>query len=347
MTELKENIKWIWDRSLDIFNQFDVHDGLVELKQIAAQRAKQRRKRKIFYLSAAAVAALLVIVAGLYTFTIDRQIYSISGSLQSQVIKFGEEDFVIKVENRIFINEFTSGSLEIKDGEVCIYHSAGREVIATSSNADVLLHIPKGMRYNVTLEDGSEIWIGSNSSLSFPVRFSEVNREVKADGHLYFQVNSSKTPFTVAINEDVSIRVYGTIFSFDSNRQPGEINAYLNEGSIAFKIGETEHLMLPNQKLVYNTRNRSVVTDEIEAHKGIYWKERCLHFNNVSLEDLAREISDWFNVSVQFHDKNINDIVYTGNIPDFLNLNEITEILNATKQVNAKYKNNVIHFYSN
>ena len=50
------------------------------------------------------------------------------------------------------------------------------------------LYIPKGGEYSLQLPDGSRVWLNSETTLRFPVRFLKDKREVYLCGEAYFKV---------------------------------------------------------------------------------------------------------------------------------------------------------------
>lgn len=75
------------------------------------------------------------------------------------------------------------------------------------------LMVPPGGEYNLTLADGTNVWLNSGSELKFPVRFAGNVREVYLKGEAFFEVVSdSLHPFSVKAGE-AEIKVVGTAFN--------------------------------------------------------------------------------------------------------------------------------------
>src|SRR5690606_27547769 len=78
------------------------------------------------------------------------------------------------------------------------------------------LATPKGGTYQVTLPDGSNVWLNSASSLTYPSEFGDQPRVVELEGEAYFQVATwqpsgsvDKVPFVVKTHGQ-EIEVLGT-----------------------------------------------------------------------------------------------------------------------------------------
>ena len=53
--------------------------------------------------------------------------------------------------------------------------------------------VPAGQRINITLVDGTNVWLNARTSLSYPVKFGKNNRQVVLDGEAYFDVTKDKS----------------------------------------------------------------------------------------------------------------------------------------------------------
>ena len=81
------------------------------------------------------------------------------------------------------------------------------------------IHVPAGQRAEVTLADGTHVWLNSRSTLKFSEQFSANTRNVELDGEGYFSVqHNEKSPFTVQTPK-YTIQVLGTEFNVNAARK--------------------------------------------------------------------------------------------------------------------------------
>ena len=60
---------------------------------------------------------------------------------------------------------------------------------------------PRGGQFQLTLPDGSQVWLNAESSITYPTAFAEKERKVTITGEAYFEIAKDKTkPFIVAVS---------------------------------------------------------------------------------------------------------------------------------------------------
>ncbi len=86
----------------------------------------------------------------------------------------------------------------------------------TMTIKDLVVTVNKGQKTNVTLPDGSLVWINSDSKLSYGSRFDTKERFVILEGEAYFDVAYDKNrPFIVEA-KGMRIKVHGTEFNVNT-----------------------------------------------------------------------------------------------------------------------------------
>src|SRR5690606_20057056 len=73
---------------------------------------------------------------------------------------------------------------------------------------------PRGRQFNLTLPDGSRVWLNAASSIRYPTAFPGTERHVEITGEAYFEVvGNPDKPFRVSLDDTTSITVLGTRFN--------------------------------------------------------------------------------------------------------------------------------------
>ena len=78
----------------------------------------------------------------------------------------------------------------------------------------------KGQMANITLPDGSRVWLNSNTRIEYSQHFDD-KREVQIDGEAYFEVvRNTGRPFIVYTPDDEQVEVLGTKFYVSGQLTP-------------------------------------------------------------------------------------------------------------------------------
>ncbi|MCK9304001.1 MAG: DUF4974 domain-containing protein [Bacteroidales bacterium] len=340
----KDNIDWIWDRCIDINSSYDPQENFKKLTNLLKERKRFRTRKRLIYLSISVSAVLLLVFAMVSDLFTNKP--APDREFTSQELITDKNNFIIRIGERTFVNMFMNSRMSVEKNNIIFWEGKRKETISTSGKELIQINVPAGKRYSVTLGDGSNIWLASNSSITFPSIFSERGRTIKATGHIFFEIEKAVMPFKVDLKENLSVIVYGTIFNVKYYSDLHKMGICLNEGKVSLKIGDNENVLMPNQSLQYDISNKIISTKEIDSGENIFWKNGSFYFNDVLLENLAKELSGWFNVSVCFHTERIKTLKFSGNIPDNLGLEEIIDVLNAARTFRCEYINGVIHLYN-
>jgi ferric-dicitrate binding protein FerR (iron transport regulator) len=223
-----------------------------------------------------------------------------------------------------------NGSLAQQGGTKIIKVQAGSLVYQTgTSNNDQIsyntLVIPRGGYYNVTLPDGTKVWLNAASSLRFPSSFSGNSREVELHGEAYFEVAANKKmPFYVSINQ-TSVQVLGTHFNINGYDDEGSIRTTLLEGAVKFRYGSDEKLIRPGQEAIYSRQARSATVQQADTNQVMGWKNGFFEFDNLDLPAIMRLIARWYNVDVSYH--STRKIELTGSLSRRSKLEEVLQLL--------------------
>lgn len=207
------------------------------------------------------------------------------------------------------------------------------------------LHVPAGQRAQITLQDGTEIWLNAQSTLKYPSRFSKKNRKVEIIGEAFFDVAKEKNrPFIVS-SHDIEIEVLGTQFNVYSYPGTDYIQTELIEGSLRLyeKGSENESITLkPNEQVVI--QGDIMVVNDIINPDHILWKNGIYSFNNERLIVIIEKLQLYYDVKIVVEDPEIFDVRYTGKFRQCDGIDEILRILQKIQsfKINRDRENNLI-----
>lgn len=120
------------------------------------------------------------------------------------------------------------------------------------------IRVAKGERIQMMFQDGTRVYINSDSWLKYPKKFGLSKREVFLVGEAYFVVaKNKKRPFIVNLNGP-SVHVLGTSFDVQAYPENKDIVICLDEGHVNLTLSSAkEYPLLPGEKLIYNKESDS------------------------------------------------------------------------------------------
>jgi len=195
-----------------------------------------------------------------------------------------------------------------------------------------------GIISKVTLPDGSEVWLNSGSTLSYPVRFTKNKREVSLNGEAYFKVVSDKTNrFEVVAGDEAFVSAYGTEFNVKAYDDESMIKATLVEGNIeVFKASSTQkHKVTPGEQLIFDKEKSLFEKKEVNLAVVTGWKDGKMIFRRADMAEIIRRLSRKFNVDIQLEGEELYNYEYSATFTNE-SLNEILYLLEKSAPIRCR-----------
>ena len=203
---------------------------------------------------------------------------------------------------------------------------------------------PLGGTYQITLSDGTRVWLNAGSSLKFPATFTGRERRVELQGEAYFEVAKVLKPERISFivtTDKQQVEVLGTHFNINSYIDESNTKTTLLEGSVRVSLlGEksiANHdiaTLLPNQQSVVNSTG--ILVKQINAEEAVAWKNGYFDFNEEKLENIMNKISRWYDVTVIYENPALKEQTFTGNISKFTKVSEVLKKLALSKVLQFK-----------
>jgi Fe2+-dicitrate sensor, membrane component len=174
------------------------------------------------------------------------------------------------------------------------------------------IRVPAGQRVELTLTDGTNVWLNAGSTFTFPNNFSSEKREVLLDGEGYFQVKkNNKKPFVVNTSS-YGIRVLGTEFNVMAYDKSSLFDVSLLSGSVeVFSDVTHEKIQLQPNKRVYK-KNDKLETEPIEHFDHLLWKEGIISFDDEPVDSMVSQLELYFDIRIFIQNEAFKKKRYTG-----------------------------------
>ncbi len=195
-------------------------------------------------------------------------------------------------------------------------------------NHDTILKESQDTMVQLTLPDGSEVWLNHHSRLAYQDNFNDENRIVKLEGEAFFEVKkNTRKPFIIQTSQ-AQIGVLGTSFNVHAYASSSQTEVFVVTGLVNFasiensntgitlKPGETGTLSKGNKYVALSTENKNALA----------WKEKRLSFKKTSLRDVVESLEEYFKIDIEVKNNDALRCRFTGSFNE-PTLEEIIEAL--------------------
>lgn len=173
------------------------------------------------------------------------------------------------------------------------------------------IHTKPGVRTNIQLSDGTNVWLNDGTVLKYPEHFKGKTRTVHVDGEAYFEVESNKNKPFVVENPLMNTVVTGTKFNINAYSEDQFFEATLLEGKIHLQSETNEIELEPDQQIQYNAIANKMVRKSVNASNSAAWIHGKLIIYNEKLSVAIMKISRLYNVPIVIKDSKLNDYELT------------------------------------
>ncbi|MGN6416501.1 MAG: FecR domain-containing protein [Pseudobacter sp.] len=182
------------------------------------------------------------------------------------------------------------------------------------------MQTPRGRQFQLTLPDGTRVWLNAMSSIRFPVSFPGNSREVSISGEAYLEVEKDAArPFIVHSN-GITTEVLGTAFNVNAYGDEDATRITLINGKVVVRNAEQSSTLKPGTQATCN--KKEIRQAEVDADQAIAWKNGIFNFHQTSLQSAMRQIARWYDVEIEYGN-NVPAITFAGKIQRNLSLKQI------------------------
>ncbi|MEC3878110.1 FecR family protein [Parapedobacter sp. 10938] len=313
------------------------------MKQIRpADRVYRRLSRRWLPYAAAAMLA----IAGIWYIADDRiNDPAIAQRTAADIVPGGNRATLALADGRtVMLSEEQTGiavneALTYLDGTAII---DGQLIAPTYDSEDQLALItPRGGTYQITLPDGTRVWLNSASALSYPSRFDGSERVVELEGEAFFDVSKQQgKPFKV-ISDGQVVEVLGTQFNISAYPDEPHTKTTLVTGRV--QVASTANPGLPIA--IAPGQQSNIIGDNIQVtpvdtNQYIAWKQGIFHFESTPLHEMLKQIARWYDVDVTYK-RGIPKETFTGKFKRDVSLKGVIDILQLS-MIDVTFENGTL-----
>ena len=225
-----------------------------------------------------------------------------------------------------------------------IAFQSGKRVLQNQLT-QITVEAPYGSKTKLYLPDGTLVWLNAGSKMSYAQDFGINERSLNLSGEAYFEVSKDpKHPFIVQ-TETIDVQVLGTHFNVDAYHDNLDVKTTLLSGSVAVsnKSKSVRMVLKPNEIAIYNKVEEKLTRKVLEnAEDEISWRQGEFIFDDLPLQEIARELSNSFGATIQIADTTLQNYRITARFRDGEDLATILSVLHNAGYFNYSQNNKQI-----
>lgn len=169
--------------------------------------------------------------------------------------------------------------------------------LGSTATQTYLCSAPAGSKTQVTLPDGSKVWLNGGSSLAYTNQFNDDNRRVELHGEAYFEVQKHQgKPFTVH-TQGYDVTVKGTKFNVSAYDNDPISTTTLMEGKVELSDGKRNLSLAPGDAVQLDKATGQLQRYATDGFAD-GWRSGRLMYPDITLEQFGRVLSRQYNVNV-------------------------------------------------
>jgi len=183
-----------------------------------------------------------------------------------------------------------------------------------AQNEYIELNVKRGQTQQLTLADGTKLFLNAGSSLRYPATFSGRNRTVELNGEAYFEVApDANKPFIIHTG-NMDIKVLGTSFNIKSYNEDDRAIVSVNSGKVQVDLAESMMRLVANEQIVLDKKSGELQKNIISTNDAKGWMNGSLSFKNTTIDNVAKELMRVYNCKIIIKDSTAMNVLVSGAI---------------------------------
>jgi len=237
------------------------------------------------------------------------------GNKATLTLANGKTVMLDTVKNGVVINQGGSKAVKMGDGRLG-YQPGGSAAVEYNT-----LTTPRGGQYQLTLPDGSRVWLNAASAITYPTVFVGNERLVKVSGEAYIEVvRDAGKPLRVEAGGQ-RVEVLGTSFNINAYADEPAMRTTLVEGKIRVNSGAVAKVLAPGQQAVGAGLE---VLSGVDMDEVLAWKNGAFSFRGADIQTVMRQLARWYDIDVEYPE-GVPAGTFDGEIGRGLTLNQVLE----------------------
>ena len=212
----------------------------------------------------------------------------------------------------------------------------------TVTDKSYLVQTGKGQRANITLPDGTVVWLNSYTQLHYNANYGATQRVVSLTGEAYFEVAKDKEKPFIVETAGMNVEALGTTFNVKAYREDSQIIATLFSGSVRVSSDRDNVILSPDENATFERSSGKLIMHKLDnSSYAKMWRNNDLVFNGETLEEIAVLLNRMYNVQIIFKSERIKKHRFSGVICNN-SLDNVIELISLTSPITYETRGDTI-----
>lgn len=306
---------------------------------------KQRIKRKRIRTLSWSVAAVFCICLGITL------VFKQQQKVMSPIEQFAnttEINSSFEKSNQVKLILSNQEAVSVGDSTTIAYDASGNKIKVNNKQINQkkslepqynTVMVPYGKRAQLSLADGTQVWLNSGSKLIYPTAFDAANREVFLEGEGIFDVaHNAAKPFFVRAANNYSVRVLGTLFNVSCYTKDSKVSTALLRGKVQVAYAKKgllssdtlQAVLNPGMIAALDKKSQTIKTKVQYVEQLFSWRKGYYEFSKEKLPAVLDKLTRYYNVDFVINKEISLKETYSGAFKLNDDLDKVVKTLEAT-----------------
>lgn len=180
-----------------------------------------------------------------------------------------------------------------------------------------------------TLPDDSKVWLGAGSSLKYPDKLEDRNREVYLEGEAFFDVKKEDGRTFQVITDLVEVTVLGTRFDVKVSETDSVAEVVLESGSVKLneRHGTDQEVILRPGEMGRVKQQSGIEVHHVDLQLYTTWKDKYLNIESQKMENVMFMLSKRYHTKICIEGEGLKEEIFSGRFDREQTLENIFETI--------------------
>lgn len=206
----------------------------------------------------------------------------------------------------------------------------------------------RGGQYQLTLADGTKIWLNAETKIKYPVAFQpgKIRTVELLYGEVYLDVSPSTKhqgdAFKI-IAQEQEVEVIGTEFNLKAYGEEAKIYTTLVEGKVQIIANDKQAYLNPSEQSILDLNSGQLSKDQVDVNYDTAWIRGYFYFKDKPLKEIMQVLARWYDVQISFDSSELEKVKFSGLLSKKQTIEAILNGIKNTNSINAyDIKNNTV-----